>query len=150
MNRKLAVFTIVLGLLACHKTQADEKQHRKAAEEYLELTGYKKQLTLMTEDAADTLSATNPEYQGRRAAILRAYGRVYSYEKVKPDLISLFSKHFTAEELKELIKFYKSPVGKKLSEKQPEISKEYIGIFKKLTADDELNKAIQEEIARDK
>ncbi|MBP7809243.1 MAG: DUF2059 domain-containing protein [Bacteroidia bacterium] len=42
---------------------------------------------------------------------------------VENDLVPLFKKIYTDDELKELVKFYSSAVGKKYLEKSPEISK---------------------------
>ena len=47
---------------------------------------------------------------------------VMSWEKQKPLFISAYASVYTAEELKGAIDFYKSPVGQKWVEKQPQIS----------------------------
>lgn len=47
-----------------------------------------------------------------------------SNKLVNVELVNIYGKHFTHEEIKDLIKFYKSPTGKKLLEKSPEITKE--------------------------
>lgn len=47
-----------------------------------------------------------------------------SNKLVNVELVNIYEKHFTHEEIKDLIKFYKSPTGKKLLEKSPEITKE--------------------------
>jgi uncharacterized protein len=41
---------------------------------------------------------------------------------VNEEMVQIYDKHFTHEEIKDLIKFYKSPTGKKLLEKTPEIT----------------------------
>lgn len=49
-----------------------------------------------------------------------------SNKLVNVELVNIYEKYFTHEEIKDLIKFYKSPTGKKLLEKSPEITKELI------------------------
>ncbi len=44
-----------------------------------------------------------------------------NWEKLKVPIINIYAESFTAEELEAMIKFYESPVGKKLLEKQPEM-----------------------------
>lgn len=44
-----------------------------------------------------------------------------NWEKLKDPFINIYAESFTAEELEAMIKFYESPVGKKLVEKQPEM-----------------------------
>jgi hypothetical protein len=45
------------------------------------------------------------------------------------DLPSIYEKHFTSEEIKDLILFYESPTGKKIVKKTPEISGEIMNIM---------------------
>ena len=43
-------------------------------------------------------------------------------------LIPVYQNHFSHEEIKELISFYESPIGKKLAVKMPEITKESMNV----------------------
>jgi hypothetical protein len=45
------------------------------------------------------------------------------------DLPSIYEKHFTSEEINDLILFYESPTGKKMLEKTPEIGGEIMNIM---------------------
>ncbi|MCH7927981.1 MAG: DUF2059 domain-containing protein [Candidatus Dadabacteria bacterium] len=45
--------------------------------------------------------------------------------------ISIYAETFTEEELKGAIKFYKSPIGKKFIEKQPELMRKSMQISQK-------------------
>lgn len=40
------------------------------------------------------------------------------------ELVNIYDKHFTHGEIQDLIEFYESPTGKKILEKNPEITKE--------------------------
>lgn len=48
--------------------------------------------------------------------------RELSKKLVNEEMLSIYDKHFTHEEIKDLIRFYESPTGKKMLEKTPEIS----------------------------
>ena len=54
-----------------------------------------------------------------------------SWDKLKGDYISIYAETFTEEELKGAIKFYKSPIGKKFIEKQPELMRKSMQISQK-------------------
>ena len=44
------------------------------------------------------------------------------WDKIKPDLVKLYTTNFSEAELKGLIEFYQSPLGKKVMEKMPTLS----------------------------
>jgi len=64
---------------------------------------------------------------------------------VDENMVSIYSKHFSDEEIKDLIAFYKTPTGKKLIEKQTIISKESMELTMKYMP--EFQKKITEKIA---
>jgi len=47
-----------------------------------------------------------------------------SKKLVNEEMVNIYDKHFTHEEIKDLVQFYESPTGKKLLEKNPEITKD--------------------------
>jgi uncharacterized protein len=47
--------------------------------------------------------------------LLEKFGTRFATEIVMPSIESVYAKHFSAEELKQLIAFYESPLGKKAS-----------------------------------
>lgn len=47
-----------------------------------------------------------------------------SNKLVNEELVNIYAKHFTHEEIKDLITFYESPIGRKILEKSLEITKE--------------------------
>lgn len=47
-----------------------------------------------------------------------------SKKLVNEEMVSIYDKHFTHQEIKDLIIFYESPTGKKMLEKTPEITKD--------------------------
>ena len=57
-----------------------------------------------------------------------------SWDKLKGDYISIYAETLTREELKGAIKFYKSPIGRKFLEKQPELMRRSMQIAQKQMA----------------
>ena len=47
-----------------------------------------------------------------------------SKKLVNVEMVEIYDKHFTHDEIKDLIVFYESPTGKKILEKTPEITKD--------------------------
>ena len=62
----------------------------------------------------------------QRAA--KVLGQVYAKEMNSDSMIELvipiYAKHFSHDEIKQLIAFYQSPIGKRLIEEQPAIAQE--------------------------
>lgn len=82
---------------------------------------------LFIEDILPLLSEANPGKEEEMRAIVDAEVRA-AMEAMKPDVVALtasvWSRHFTTEEIKALADFYRSPLGRKLLEKQPVIARE--------------------------
>lgn len=69
-------------------------------------------------NAPESKKALLESYQAKANAVLE---KAIGWDKVKPDFIKLYTSTFTESELKELIKFYESPLGKKMMEKMPSL-----------------------------
>ena len=54
-----------------------------------------------------------------------------SWDKMKDDFIAIYTSVFTEEELKALLEFYKSPIGKKFIERQPALIQKSMEIGQK-------------------
>lgn len=52
-----------------------------------------------------------------------------SKKLVNVEMVKIYDKHFTHEEIKDLIVFYESPTGKKMLEKTPELTKDLMEIM---------------------
>ncbi len=50
--------------------------------------------------------------------------RDLSDKMVNQEMVDIYNRHFTQEEIKDLIRFYETPTGKKLIEKNPEVTKD--------------------------
>jgi len=60
-------------------------------------------------------------YQAKaNAALDQAIG----WPKLKPDMVKLYTSNFSESELKDLVAFYQSPLGKKVLEKMPQLTQQ--------------------------
>lgn len=126
---------IISAMLVSPALTRDEKTHTKLAEEYLQISEYRKQMDVSNEQSAELYIKTYPDFKEHKDAIKRAYRRVFSYEKIKPEMVKMLVNIFTEDELVELNKFMKSPVGKKFIAKSPEVMKAYAGLYSKLAGE---------------
>ena len=65
--------------------------------------------------APESKKAVLERYQAKANAEL---DRAIGWDKIKPELIRLYTTNFTESELKDLNAFYQSPLGKKVLEKR--------------------------------
>lgn len=48
---------------------------------------------------------------------------------INEEMVKIYDKHFTQDEIKELIKFYESSIGKKMIEKTPDLTKDLMEVM---------------------
>jgi hypothetical protein len=71
--------------------------------------------------APDSKKAVLEKYQAQaNAALDKAIG----WDKLQPDMVKLYTDNFSEQELKDLVAFYQSPLGKKVQAKMPQISQQ--------------------------
>ncbi|WP_185816851.1 DUF2059 domain-containing protein [Hymenobacter metallilatus] len=94
---------------------------RKAAEELLQATSTEKNLAA----SIDRMLALQIEQNPGMKAVepeMRAYINKYmSWASLKDELVQIYAQEFTEKELKELTKFYLTPIGRKTIEKMPQL-----------------------------
>jgi len=111
---------------------AENASHRQSAERFLQLANadrlavpvYAQVQQMFAQRFAEAQATASKQallerYQAQaNAALDRAIG----WEKLKPDLVLLYTEHFSESELEQLIEFYQSPLGKKMLGKLPELN----------------------------
>lgn len=120
-------------LLSSSLALADAASHAQAAERFLKLTRADQmsaQVYLQVqqafeqryaEQAVPDKKALLQRYQAKGKAAL---DRGLAWDKLKPEMISLYTGAFSEQELNELIAFYQSPLGGKLLDHLPVITME--------------------------
>ncbi|WP_298188548.1 DUF2059 domain-containing protein [uncultured Pseudomonas sp.] len=130
---RLSAFCVAL-LLTCGSAQvlADAKSHAADAERFLLLARADKlavpvyaQVQQMfaqrfaESKAPESEKAMLETYQAQaNTALEQAVG----WDKLKPDMITLYTSNFNEQEMQELIRFYESPVGQKVLVKMPTLT----------------------------
>ena len=68
------------------------------------------------------------KYMGKMFDVMK---EAMSWDKIKDDFIEIYISVYTEEEIQELIKFYQSPIGQKLIEKEPLIIQQSMSLSQK-------------------
>ena len=69
-------------------------------------------------------SANNDRAQVLTNAYLADFQKKFDADSVTNQLVGIYDKHFTEEEIKDLLEFYGSPLGQKVAAEMPKISRE--------------------------
>ncbi|WP_407315667.1 DUF2059 domain-containing protein [Pseudomonas sp. nanlin1] len=134
MTRLRAICTAAVLACASGQVLADTASHNASAEAFLMMAHADKlgtpvymQVQQMFAQrfeqtkAPASKQATLESYQAKaNAALDQAIG----WNKLKPDMVKLYTTNFNEQELKDLVKFYQSPLGKKVLEKMPAITQQ--------------------------
>ena len=87
--------------------------HRAAAVEFLEAKGTPQLLENTCRTILAKQIAIQPQLAKHREKLLEFYRRALGFEALKDDLAAIYAREYTEDELRELIRFYRSPVGRK-------------------------------------
>ena len=120
MKNKLFLLSTLILIGAC-QTFSQTETHKKAAEELLTASGAENNFKISMEKMMDLQSKSNPAMAQYADIIKQWAGKYLTWATLKDDMMKLYTDEFTEKELKELTKFYKSPIGLKLASKQGEI-----------------------------
>src|SRR5215510_7254086 len=135
--------------LVCHPSvsRGNEQSHRKAAENLLIVMEVDKRLPMLVEQLVESQLKQNPQLASQRDIFQKFFNRYLNWESVKDDTITAYTQEFTEQELKKLAEFYKTPVGKKASEKMPRLAfiSGQIGLRQAQAHQTELRQMIEEQ-----
>jgi uncharacterized protein len=122
MKQLLLIFFVSM-LAVKANAQSDGKE--KLIKEMLELSGAKKMALQTMEMMIGSFKKSMPTVENN---FWDEFMKEADNDELVNMIIPVYANHFTEKEVKELIAFYKTPIGKKLVEKLPLISQESFGI----------------------
>jgi len=147
--RTILCYCLITVALVLHPFVAvgNEQSHRKAAENLLITMEVDKSLPKIAEQVVETQLQQNPQLAPQRDILQRFLNKYLNWESVKEDTITAYTQEFTEPELKKLTEFYKTPVGKKASEKMPKLAfiSGQIGLRQAQAHQTELRQMIEEQ-----
>ncbi|KQQ56891.1 hypothetical protein ASF84_06890 [Pseudomonas sp. Leaf127] len=136
MTRFRATFAVLVLACASGQVFADTASHNASAETLLNLTNADKLATPMYAQAQQLFAQRFAEAKApaSKKALLETYqakantalDQAIGWNKLKPDMVRIYTNNFTEAELKELVSFYQSPLGKKVLSKMPELAQQSV------------------------
>ncbi|HTL30050.1 MAG TPA: DUF2059 domain-containing protein [Tepidisphaeraceae bacterium] len=115
---------VVAGALLCAfpmRAQAEEHtpEHHAAALELMESMKIRTLLDDAVNKMLDGQIRQNPQIARFKPIMTEFFKKYMSWDAIKEDMANLYCDEFSADELKQLTAFYKTPIGQKLADKQP-------------------------------
>jgi uncharacterized protein len=152
-SRALAVFTVVLcaaQLQAPAIGRADATTHRHAAVELLDLMDQKRTLDSAMNTMLDVQTQANPSLAELRPVMRTFLQKHMSWDAIKDDFARIYVEAFSEPELRELIAFYKTPIGRKSIKLMPKLMEQGAQIGAKRVQEHmpELQQQIQEHMSK--
>lgn len=146
---RLRVCTAFLLLLASPVLLADPASHAEQARRFLQLTRVDRlsvpayaqvqQMFAQRFAQAQGKDSQKPVLERYQAQANAALDKVVGWQTLEPELVRLYTRAFSEEELKELLAFYQTPLGSKVLERMPQL----MALSAQLTQD-RLQKAVPE------
>ena len=125
--------TLLLALISA-QASADSSSHAAEAERFLKLAKadrltvpvYAQVQQMFAQRFAESGAPQNKQavLESYQAKANTALDQAVGWDKIKPDMVKLYTSNFTEAELQELITFYKSPLGQKVLQKMPTLTAE--------------------------
>ncbi|MCK4809888.1 MAG: DUF2059 domain-containing protein [Candidatus Omnitrophica bacterium] len=140
--KKLFVIILLSAVTLIRIGYADDTLRRALAEELLVLMNTKENIErsfeIIKEMQKSQLQQMNvpgkesfEKAQAIREKVMDLISQELSWDKLKDDYITVYADTFSEKELEGIINFYKTPVGKKFTEKTPELMKKSMDISQK-------------------
>jgi len=82
-------------------------------DELLALNDSEQQMKIIRHNLNSALIRSNPPLADYQEVLTQWAESYLTWEEIKPKIAEVYQKHFTDEELSQLVAFYKTPVGKK-------------------------------------
>jgi uncharacterized protein len=134
MTRLRAICTAVALVCASGQVFADAASHAASAETFLKLAHADKLGTPVYMQVQQMFAQrlSRPKRLPPSKAVLETYqakantalDQAIGWDKLKPDMVKLYTTNFSESELKDLVAFYQSPLGKKVLEKMPQLTQQ--------------------------
>ncbi len=107
---------------AAFAQQPPSKATVAAAEELFKAMDYSVRFQETLENLIDVQIQQNPQLKPYRDVMMRFFNKYMSWESMRGDIVSLYSNTFSAEELRQLAAFYRTPLGQKALKEMPRLT----------------------------
>ena len=150
MKSFLCTLMIVAALGQMTVARASEETHRQAAETLLNLMDMDKLMSESIDQMLEMQVKQNPAIGQFKDEMKKFLSKYMSWSAMKGDMVKIYMSEFTEQELKELLAFYQTPLGKKTIAKMPKLMAKGAELGQQRVQEHlpELQKAIQEQATK--
>jgi hypothetical protein len=118
----LALLALGRPALAQDTTAAPSPSRVRAAEELVASMDMERNYARTMDAMIDQQKRSNPMV-GQYEQVMRDFFAKYiGWEQVKPDFVRIYAETYTEDEMRQLGDFYRTPLGRRLLETQPQLS----------------------------
>jgi uncharacterized protein len=121
MKSFLCTLMIVVVFGQMPAVRASDATHRAAAEALLNLMDMDNLMSQSIDQMLDMQVKQNPAIGQFKDQMKTFLAKYMSWASMKEDMIKIYTDEFTEQELKELLAFYQTPLGKKTVQKMPKL-----------------------------
>lgn len=117
---------LLLAVMSCCvvSINAEEKRSSKVINEFFDVMKMSTTYQETIEKMLDVQIKQNPNIAPLKGTMLKFFDKYMGWESMKKDMAKIYMDKFSDSELKELIAFYKTPIGKKAAILVPSLASE--------------------------
>jgi hypothetical protein len=150
MKSFLCTLIIVIAFGQMTPVRASEQTHKQAAESLLALMDMDKLMSESIDQMLEMQVKQNPAIGQFKEEMKKFLSKYMSWAAMKEDMVKIYASEFTEQELKELLAFYQTPLGRKTVAKMPKLMAKGAELGQQRVQEHlpELQKAIQEQATK--
>ncbi|HET7232728.1 MAG TPA: DUF2059 domain-containing protein [Longimicrobium sp.] len=118
----LAVCAAALGLARPARAQEPTPARLAAAEQLVNSADMQRNYQRTMDAMIQSQIRQNPMMAQFEATLRAFFGKYLDWASVKPDLVRVYALTYTEDEMRQLMAFYQTPLGRRLLETTPEIA----------------------------
>lgn len=127
--RRTLILCLVLACAAplaawSQDAQPAASSHRAATEELLQVMGVEKSSVSAAQSYFDVMVQQNAQMADFKDVLVKWVQSTLSWDNMGPRMTDLYMRTFTEAEIRELIAFYKTPIGQKTLQQMPMLMQE--------------------------
>lgn len=142
----VAFAALLLSVTVAGGARADEKSHRAAIQEFFKIAQMDTLIQRSMDAALNSQIQVNPQLKPYEPKMRQFFNKYMSWKSLESDFTAIYMKAFTEDEFKQLLAFYKTPVGKKSLQEMPTLMEQgaAIGVKRVQEHMPELQKMLEE------
>jgi uncharacterized protein len=109
------------GVLLANRAAADEASHRKAVLEFFKLADMENMMNENIDTMVQAQVQMNPSMAPVADTFKQFMAKYMSWKALESEFVTIYMKTFDEAELKQMLAFYKTPVGKKSLRQMPKL-----------------------------